>query len=116
MTTIVADALGTDGVIMGKRGNIVKNTSLLFPGLTPQDHENIVVTVLDDFTGGDDTHTSLLTEEEYARIEKVFREEITSSARDYAKNKYDNDADFIPLPIPDALTTLDITLTADAAV
>lgn len=72
------------------------------------------MTALDEFIGGDDTHKALLTQEEYARIEKVFREEIANGARDYAKNKYNNEAEFIPLPIPDALSTLDMTVEADA--
>ncbi len=114
ITTVTADALGTDGVLMGKRGNIAKNTPLTFPWLSAKDSENIVVTALDDFIGGDDTHKALLTQEEYARIEKVFREEIANGARDYAKNKYNNEAEFIPLPIPDALSTLDMTVEADA--
>ena len=116
ITTVVADAVGTDGVLVGRRGNIMRNTPLIFPGLTPKDHENIVVTAMDDFVGGDDTHKALLTQEEYMRIEKVFREEITNNAREFAKKKYDNDAEFIPLPIPDGLNTLDMTVTADAIV
>lgn len=116
ITTVVADAVGTDGVLVGRRGNIMRNTPLIFPGLTPKDHENIVVTAMDDFVGGDDTHKALLTQEEYTRIEKVFREEITNNAREFAKKKYDNDAEFIPLPIPDGLNTLDMTVTADAIV
>lgn len=116
VTTVTADAVGTDGVLVGRRGNIMRNTPLVFPGLTAKDHENIVVTAMDDFIGGDDTHKALLTQEEYARIEKVFREEITNNAREFAKKKYDNDADFIPLPIPDGLNTLDMTVTADAVV
>jgi hypothetical protein len=54
-----------------------------------------------------------MTQEEYDRIEKLFKEQIVNDARSYSIKHYDKSADFIPLPIPDALQTLDISLVPD---
>lgn len=116
LVDVIADAVGSDGVLMGKKGNIAQNTSLIIPGLPSKDQENIVAVAHENFTGGDDTHTSLLTQEEYDRIEKVFKEQIVSDAQSYESKHYDKKADFIPLPIPDALSILDISDSADVSV
>lgn len=84
--------------------------------MSPKDHENITLVALENFSGGDDIAKPLLTQEEYDRIEKVFREQIVIDAQSYESKHYDKNADFIPLPIPDALTTLDISDTADVQV
>ncbi len=116
LVDVIADPVGSDGVLMGKKGNIAQNTSLTIPGLPSKDQENIVAVAHENFTGGDDTHTSLLTQEEYDRIEKVFKEQIISDAQSYESKHYDKKADFIPLPIPDALSILDISDSADVPV
>lgn len=116
LVDVIADPVGSDGVLMGKKGNIAQNTSLTIPGLPSKDQENIVAVAHENFTGGDDTHTSLLTQEEYDRIEKVFKEQIISDAQSYESRHYDKKADFIPLPIPDALSILDISDSADVPV
>lgn len=116
LVDVIADPVGSDGVLMGKKGNLAQNTSLTIPGLPSKDQENIVAVAHENFTGGDDTHSSLLTQEEYDRIEKVFKEQIISDAQSYESKHYDKKADFIPLPIPDALSILDISDSADVPV
>lgn len=113
---VIADPVGADGILMGKRGNISQNTSMKFPGLSIKDHESIVVVAQDNFTGWDDTYLPLITQEEYDRIGKLFNEQIVNDARSYATKHYDKSADFIPLPIPDALQTLDISSVSDVQI
>lgn len=58
----------------------------------------------------------MLTQEEYDRIEKVFKEQMIGEAQNYETKHYDKKTDFIPLPIPDALTVLDVSDSADVQV
>ena len=46
-----------------------------FPGLSNKDHEGITVVAQDNFIGGDDTYVSLVTQEEYDRMTKLFNDE-----------------------------------------
>ncbi len=114
--SVIADPIGTDGVLMGKKWNIPENTTLRFPGLSEKDNETLIVTSLNAFTGWDDTYKNLLTEGEYARIEKVFRDQLTHDARESILSNFDTRAEFIPIPIPDAMSILDISLTSDVQV
>lgn len=75
-----------------------------------------MVTSLNAFTGGDDTYKNLLSAEEYARIEKVFRDQLVQDARESILSQFDTKAEFIPLPIPDAMSMLDISLVSDVQI
>jgi len=68
------------------------------------------------FAGGDDTYKKLLTEDEYKRIEKVFREQLINDAREEILANFNKQEEFIPLPIPEAMSTLDVTVTPDVQV
>ena len=113
---VIADPVATDGVVMGKRGNITANTSLIFPGLSAKDHENIVVVSNENFHGGDDSAAPLLTQAEFDRVKKVFTDQIQNDAENFLAKKYDKSAEFLPLPIPDAMTTVDVNITSDVGV
>lgn len=89
---------------------------LRFPGLSEKDHESITATSVGIFVGGDDTSKKLLTQEEYDRIEKIFKEQLTQDATEAILSNFDQRAEFIPIPIPEAMTTLDITLNKNVKV
>lgn len=111
--SVIADPIGSDGVLIGKKWNIPENTTLRFPGLSEKDHEVLTVTSVGVFAGGDDTYKKLLTEDEYARIEKVFRDQLINDAREFILSGFNKQEEFIPLPIPEAMNTLDITVVPD---
>lgn len=50
-----------------------------------------------------------MTQEEYDRLEKIFREQFTQSARTNVLARYVNDKEYTPLPIPEAIHMLDIS-------
>lgn len=68
------------------------------------------------FSGGDDVYQTLITQDEYARIEKIFREQFAQKARETALADYADSKEYIPLPITETMNTLDITLATDAKV
>lgn len=72
------------------------------------------MTSVSAFNGGDDTYKNLLSPEEYARIEKIFREQLIQNAREYILTNFDNREEFLPIPIPEAMSVLDITISTDA--
>jgi hypothetical protein len=114
--SVIADPIGSDGVLMGRKWNIPENTTLRFPGLSEKDHETLAVTSVGVFAGGDDTYKKLLTEDEYKRIEKVFREQLINDAREEILANFNKQEEFIPLPIPEAMSTLDVTVTPDVQI
>jgi hypothetical protein len=58
----------------------------------------------------------LLTQEEHDRIEKIFKEQLIQDATETILSNFDQKAEFIPIPIPEAMTTLDVTLSKNAKV
>jgi hypothetical protein len=113
LTSVIADPLGNDGVIIGSKWNLPQNTPLVFPWLNQQEHEGVMVFVYKDFTGGEDSYIPLLTQSEYDRIKKIFIEQVIREAQTYKLKNYDKKADFIPLPIPDAFEILDMHISSD---
>lgn len=111
--SVIADPVGTDGILIGKKGNIPENISLTFPWLSQEDHIPLSVISLTPFVGGGEAFKNLLTAEEYARIEKIFREELTQSAREQLLKKADMKSEFIPIPTTETVRTLDVTSSAD---
>lgn len=73
----------------------------------------LTVTSVGVFAGGDDTYKKLLTQEEYDRIEKVFRDQLINDARESIFSNFNKQEEFIPLPIPEAMNTLDVTIVPD---
>lgn len=114
--SVIADPIGSDGVLIGEKWNIPENTVLRFPGLSEKDHELLTVTSSGAFVWGGDSYKKILTQEEYNRIEKVFREQLISNAREALLINFDKQEEFIPIPIPEAINTLDVTITTDAKV
>lgn len=113
MVSVIAEPIGTDGTLMGKKWNIPENTVLRFPGLSPKDHESLTVTSVGNFTGGEDTYKKVLSQEEYNRIENVYKSQLSESASEFILWDFNQQEEFIPIPIPEALSVLDITLTSD---
>lgn len=109
---IEADPIASDGSFVGKRWNIPANTTLVFPKLPPEDHEFIRVFSVDDFSGGDNDYKHMLLPEEYDSLEKIFREQVATEARDSIIHHFDNKAEYIPIPIADIVSTLDMTVSS----
>lgn len=101
---------------MGERGNISQDSPLLFPGLSDKDHRDITILAHDNFKGGSNISKPLLTQDEYDRIEKIFREQILVEAQNYKTKKYNKNDEFIPLPMVEALSPLDMPTAADLSV
>ncbi len=112
----MAEPVGSDGVLIGIRGNITKNTPLAFSALSTEDQADIIVLAHTDFSWGDNSSRPLLTQEEFDRIKKVFEEQMFYAARELAFKKYNKKDEFIPLPIPEAFSLLDSTLSTDVVV
>jgi hypothetical protein len=112
---VMADAMGTAGLI-GVKGNIPAGTELKFPGLEPQVHEGVTVISTEDFRGGEDGFFPLLTEEEKKRIEKQFHEYFLTAAQASIEKNFNTNADFIPLPLSEAITPFQIDIQSDQAV
>lgn len=101
---------------VGAKANIPANTPLTFPGLTPDVHEGVLVKSIEDFTGGEDTFYPLLTEEEKKRLEALFREYFLTEAQANIQKNFNQEADFIPVPLPEAIIPFDVTVEADQAI
>lgn len=114
--SVIADPVGSEGVLIGKKWNIVENTPLLFPGLSAEDARDLVITAVADFRGWDDVFKNVLLQEEYARLEKVFREQLIQNARESIRSNFWTRDEFLPIPIPDAITVLDLQIESDAAI
>lgn len=54
---------------------------LVFPGLSQEENVNLSVIAANDFRGGDDVYKNVLNQEEYTRIEKIFRDQLIQDAR-----------------------------------
>ncbi len=65
---------------------------------------------VDDFSGGDDDYKHMLLPEEFDSLEKIFREQLATEARDSIIHHFDNKAEYIPIPIADIVSTLDMTI------
>lgn len=113
--TVVADALSSTGPV-GAKANIPANTSMTFPGLTSDIHEGVVVKSLEDFKGGEDTFFPLMTEDEKKRLEGLFREHFLAEAQASIQRNFNQSADFIPVPLPEAIIPFEITVESDQAV
>jgi hypothetical protein len=111
--TVVADPVGTDNIFIGSRGNIMAKTPLIFPGLTSELQMYVTAFAANDFVGWADGYKLLFSEAEKARLEQVFRENMIASAREFSQKRIANEDDFIPLPLADAFSVLDITVESD---
>jgi hypothetical protein len=112
---VIADAQMSSGPV-GVKANIPANTFLRFPGLTPDIHEGILVKSIEDFTGGEDVFYPLLTEAEKKRLEALFREYFLTEAQINIQKNFNQDADFIPVPLPEAILPFEITVGTDQTV
>lgn len=112
---VIADALSTAGPIWAK-ANIPANTPLTFPWLTSDIHEGIFVKSIEDFKGWEDTFYPLLTEDEKKRLEALFREHFLAEAQASIQKNFNQDADFIPVPLPEAIVPFEVTVQADQTV
>lgn len=113
--TVVADPLTSVGPT-GAKANIPANTPLIIPGLSPDIHEDIFVKSVEDFTGWEDAFFPLLTEEEKKRLEDLFREYFLTEAQASIQKDFNQDADFLPVPLPEAVIPFDISVEADQPV
>lgn len=113
--TVTADALSSAGPV-GAKANIPANTVLTFPGLAPDIHEGIIVKSIEDFKGGEDTFFPLLTEAEKKRLEGLFREYYVAEAQDSIEKNFSQNADFLPVPLPEAIIPFDIEVQSDQVV
>lgn len=111
---VIADDVSSVGMI-GKKGNIPTNTPLSIPWLEGSDID-IQAIAIEDFAWGDDSFEPLLTTEEYIRLENLFREYLLSKAREDIIRQYSHKNDYIPLPIPEAVTDFSIKIRADQEV
>ena len=114
--TVVADPNGSNGTLIGSKGNIPANTTLVFPGLSQIEHELVRVVSVNDFTGGEDSFANLLSAEEYTALETTFREQLINEARDSIIHSFPSSSEYIPLPIADVLTTVEMVITPDVPV
>jgi len=112
---VTADALSSAGPV-GAKANIPANTTLTFPGLAPDIHEGIIVKSIEDFKGGEDTFFPLLTEAEKKRLEGLFRDYILAEAQDNIEKNFSQNADFLPVPLPEAIIPLNIQVESDQGV
>jgi len=71
---------------------------------------------VNDFTGGEDSFANLLSAEEYASLEAKFREQLINEARDSIIHSFPSASEYIPLPIADVLTTVEMVVTPDVPV
>jgi len=113
---VVADAMLSTGGLTGIKGNILTGTQLMFPGLDPQIHEGVSVVTTEDFRGGEDGFFPLLTEEEKKRIETQFQAYFLSAAQESIEKNFNKDVDFIPLPLPEAITPFQVEIHSDQEV
>lgn len=114
--SVIADAVWSDGVLMGKKGNIPQDTVLSFPWLSAEDSIDLSITALSDFRWGDDVYKNILTQEEHARIQKIFRDQLVQGARESLLDQFGKADEFMPIPIPEAIRELDITVESDVAI
>ena len=89
---------------------------MTIPGLPAEDLSYVTASSSEDFHGGEDVAKKILSQEEYDRIEKIFRDQLMQSARESFRAGYSPTDDFIPLPIAESIHVLDMTLQTDAAV
>lgn len=115
IVSVMADAMSWSS-IGGSKANIPINTQLVFPWLPPDIHDSVIVTSVEDFTGGEDTFYPLLTEEERKRLESLFREHLLAEVQRSIQNTFNQKTDFIPLPLSEAVVPMDIKVTADQEV
>lgn len=114
--SVIADPVWNDGVLIGKKWNIPKDTVMLFPGLSEKDSWDIIITALSDFRWGDDVFKNLLTQEEYTRLEDIFRNQLIQNARKSLLDTFWTRDEFMPIPIPEAVKDLDIVMESDVAI
>ena len=114
--SVFADSLWLDGIISGSRANIVKDTLLLIPGLPDENQSLLSVVALGDFVGGEDWYMPLLTQVEFDRLQKLFQDDFLNNAQNLINHSFESGSEYIPLPIPEALDLLDMTLTTDVSV
>ena len=114
--SVIADPVWSDGVLMGKKWNITKDTVLTFPGLPEEDSIDLNITALSDFRWWDDVFKNVLTQEEHARIEKVFRDQLIQNARAALLDQFGVTNEFMPIPIPEAIQDLDVVVESDVAI
>lgn len=114
--SVIADPVWSDGVLIWKKWNIVKDTVLSFPGLSKEESANLSITAVNDFRGGDDVYKNVLTQEEYTRIEKIFRDQLIQDARKSLLDQFWTRDEFMPIPIPEAIKELDVSVESDVAI
>lgn len=114
--SVIADPVGNDGVLIGKKWNIPENTILTIPGLSEKDQGDLVVTSVSDFKWGDDVYKNIFSQEEHDRIEKIFKSQLIQNARESILSQFGIHDEFIPIPIPEAMTTLDVNMDTDVPV
>lgn len=113
---VVADSVGSDGVLIWKKWNIPENTPLVFPGLSEAMSSNLAVSALSDFSWGEDVFTNILTPEENARIEKLFRDQLIVNARESLLSQFSFWDEYISIPLPEAIKVLDMSIVSDREV
>lgn len=114
--SVIADPVGSDGVLIGKKWNIPENTSLLFPGLSTEDGRDLLITAVADFRWWDDVFKNVLLKEEYDRLEKIFREQLIQNARESILSQFWARDQFLPIPTPASIALLDLDIESDVAI
>jgi hypothetical protein len=76
-----------NGNFIGARGNIVKDTSLILPGLNQEFQKDIYARTNNDFTGGVNNFEKMILEKDIEQSKIMFQEKLKSEALKNIKNR-----------------------------